>query len=276
MLNDITFGQYFVADSLIHRLDPRGKILFLVYSIVLVFLAGNFVSLGIIALFTLGVMLLSKIPLRLYLKSIKVIIPIIIFTAVLNMFYASGGDKEPLASFWIFKIYASGLMRAGFMAVRVLLLILLSSVLTYTTTPNDLTDAIERVLSPLKFIGLGKAVHTMSMMMTIALRFIPTLIEETDKIMNAQKARGADLDTGGLIKKVKALLPILIPLLISSVRRAYELAEAMECRCYNGGKGRKRMKQLHFKFKDFVALFVLSVCLAGIILSNIYLKIGAI
>ncbi len=275
MLNDITFGQYFVADSVIHRLDPRCKLLFLVYSIVLVFLAGNAVSLAVVLLLTVAVMLLSKIPVRLYLKSIKVVIPIILFTAVLNMFYSSG-EAEPLISFWIIKIYSSGLIRAGFMAVRVLLLILLSSVLTYTTTPNDLTDAIERVLSPLKFIGLGRAVHTMSMMMTIALRFIPTLIEETNKIMNAQKARGADLDSGGIVKKVKALLPILIPLLISSVRRAYELAEAMECRCYNGGKGRKRMKQLHMRLRDYISFLVISACLGAIIISNIYLKIGVI
>ncbi len=275
MLNDITFGQYFVADSIIHRLDPRLKIILLVYSIILVFLSGNVVSLGIVVLLTFIAMFLSSIPVKLYLKSIKVVIPIIIFTAILNMFYSSG-DSEPLVSFWIFKIYSSGLLRAGFMAVRVLLLILLSSLLTYTTTPNDLTDAIERVLLPLKFIGLGRAIHTMSMMMTIALRFIPTLIDETNKIMNAQKARGADLDSGGLIKKVKALLPILIPLLISSVRRAYELAEAMECRCYNGGKGRKRMKQLHLKVCDYVSFFVISLCLAGIIISNIFVKIGVV
>lgn len=275
MLNDITFGQYFVANSLIHRLDPRCKLLYLVYMIVLVFLAQNVVSLAAVALLSLTIMLLTRIPIRLYLKSIKVVIPIIVFTAVLNMFYSSA-EAVPLVSFWIFKIYSSGLIRAGFMAVRVLLLILLSSVLTYTTTPNDLTDAIERVLSPLKFIGLGRAIHTMSMMMTIALRFIPTLIDETNKIMNAQKARGADLDSGGIVKKVKALLPILIPLLISSVRRAYELAEAMECRCYNGGKGRVRMKQLHMKARDYASFLVISAFLGVIIVSNIYVKIGVV
>ena len=243
--------------------------------IVLVFLAQNVVSLASVALLSLTIMLLTRIPIRLYLKSIKVVIPIIIFTAVLNMFYSSA-EAAPLVSFWIFKIYSSGLIRAGFMAVRVLLLILLSSVLTYTTTPNDLTDAIERVLSPLKFIGLGRAIHTMSMMMTIALRFIPTLIDETNKIMNAQKARGAELDSGGIVKKVKALLPILIPLLISSVRRAYELAEAMECRCYNGGKGRVRMKQLHMKARDYASFLVISAFLGVIIISNIYVKIGVV
>ena len=275
MLNDITFGQYFVGDSIIHRLDPRCKLIYLVYMIVLVFLSGNVISLAAATLLSLTIMLLTRIPIRLYLKSIKVVIPIIIFTAILNMFYSSG-EATPLVSFWVFKIYASGLLRAGFMAVRVLLLILLSSVLTYTTTPNDLTDAIERVLTPLKFIGLGRAIHTMSMMMTIALRFIPTLIDETNKIMNAQKARGADLDSGGIVKKVKALLPILIPLLISSVRRAYELAEAMECRCYNGGKGRVRMKQLHMKARDYISLLVITAFLCGIIISNIYVTIGVV
>jgi energy-coupling factor transport system permease protein len=176
----------------------------------------------------------------------------------------------------VFKIYSGGLLRAAFTAIRVILLILASSALTYTTTPNDLTDAIERLLSPLKVIGLGSAVHTMSMMMTIALRFIPTLIEETDKIMSAQKARGADLDSGGIIKKVKALLPILIPLLISAVRRAYELAEAMECRCYNGGVGRTRMKQLHLNLRDYLAFGLFTLFLAYIIVANIFLKFGVV
>lgn len=274
MLNDITFGQYFAADSLIHRLDPRAKIVMLIAAIVLVFIAQNFVSLFFIAILTFLIMALSKIPIRLYFKSIKIIIPIVIFTAILNIFYSDAGTL--LLEVWKIKIYSGGLFRAGYMAIRVLLLILVSSVLTYTTTPNDLTDAIERLLSPLKFIGLGSAVHTMSMMMTIALRFIPTLIEETNKIMNAQKARGADIDSGGLVQKVKALLPILIPLLISAVRRAYELAEAMECRCYNGGKGRKRMKQLHLSLSDYFAFVVLLFFLAATICSNIFITFGVI
>ncbi len=274
MLRDITFGQYFVANSFVHRLDPRAKLLLLIYLIVLIFVAGNVVSLLAVAVFTVFVMIFSGIPVRLYFKNIKVIIPIIIFTAILNIFYANTGTL--LFQFWQIKIYSGGLLRAGYMAVRVLLLILASSVLTYTTTPNDLTDAIERLLKPLKFIGLSNAVHTMSMMMTIALRFIPTLIEETDKIMNAQKARGADLESGGIVKKVKSLLPILIPLLISAVRRAYELAEAMECRCYNGGKGRQRMKQLHMSGWDYFSFILTTLCLAVIVLSNIFIKIGVI
>ncbi len=267
MLNDITFGQYFPTNSIIHRLDARIKLVILIVLIVAIFLCKNFVSLGVFAVFTLAVMFLSKIPVKLYLKNIKVIIPIIIFTAILNIFYIKSGVV--LLEVWKITIWSDGVIKAVFMALRVLLLILISSVLTYVTTPTDLTDGIERLLKPLKFIGLGEAVHTMSMMMTIALRFIPTLIEETDKIMSAQKARGADLDTGGITKKVKALLPILIPLLISSVRRAYELAEAMECRCYNGGKGRVRMKKLTLALRDYLSVFICAVILAAIILCNI-------
>lgn len=274
MIRDITLGQYFVSDSLVHRLDARAKILLLIYVIVLIFITQNVISLFAVTLFTVLIMLLSGIPVKMYLKNIKVIIPIVIFTAILNIFYANSGVM--LVEFWNIKIYSGGLLRALYMAVRVLLLILTSSVLTYTTTPNDLTDAIERLLKPLKFIGLGNAVHTMSMMMTIALRFIPTLIEETDKIMNAQKARGADLESGGLIQKVKALLPILIPLLISSVRRAYELAEAMECRCYNGGKGRTRMKQLHLEARDYLSFVAFTLMLALVIVSNIFITFGVV
>ena len=274
MIRDITLGQYFVSDSLVHRLDARAKISLLIYVIVLIFITQNVISLFAVTLFTVLIMLLSGIPVKMYLKNIKVIIPIVIFTAILNIFYANSGVM--LVEFWNIKIYSGGLLRALYMAVRVLLLILTSSVLTYTTTPNDLTDAIERLLKPLKFIGLGNAVHTMSMMMTIALRFIPTLIEETDKIMNAQKARGADLESGGLIQKVKALLPILIPLLISSVRRAYELAEAMECRCYNGGKGRTRMKQLHLEVRDYLSFVAFTLMLALVIVSNIFITFGVV
>lgn len=266
MLKDITFGQYFPSNSVIHKLDARVKLVLLVLQIVTIFLCKNFFALGIVALFTVAVLLLTKIPLKLYFKSIKVIIPIIIFTAILNIFYIKTGTL--ILSFWKITIWSDGIVKAVFMAARVLILILISSVLTYATTPNDLTDGIERLLKPLKFIGLGQAVHTMSMMMTIALRFIPTLIEETDKIMSAQKARGADLESGGIVQKVKALLPILIPLLISSVRRAYELAEAMECRCYNGGKGRVRMKRLKIELKDYMSVFVCVIVLALIILAN--------
>ena len=268
MIRDITLGQYYVSNSFVHKLDARAKILLLAFIIVLIFIAQNFFGLLLVTVLTVATMLFSKIPIKMYLKNIKIIIPIVIFTAILNVFYAKTGVL--LLEFWNIKIYSDGVYRAIFMAVRVLLLILASSVLTYTTTPNDLTDAIERLLKPLKYIGLGNAVHTMSMMMTSALRFIPTLIEETDKIMSAQKARGADLESGGIIKKVKALLPILIPLLISAVRRAYELAEAMECRCYNGGKGRTRMKELHLGVRDYFTFVIFSLVLAAVILLNIF------
>lgn len=269
MIKDITFGQYYDSKSPIHKMDPRAKIVLLVLLIVFLFLAGNFYSLLFSAFFILVVLFLTKVPFKTYIKNLKAILPIIIFTALINMFYSDGGRE--IFSFWIFTLNTAGIYKAIFMTLRILLLILISSVLTYTTSPNDLTDAIERLFSFLRVFGLKNAVHTLAMMMTIALRFIPTLIEETDKIMNAQKARGADLESGTLIEKIKALIPILIPLLISSVTRAFQLAEAMECRCYNGGEGRVRMKQLKLSYLDFLAAaFCVIICVAVIIL-NIYL-----
>lgn len=270
MIKDITFGQYFVADSLIHKLDPRLKIILMLVLVVTLFLCGGFLSLGIMTLFTIFLIIISRISLKLYFKNIKVIVPIVIFTSLINLFYTQTGTEYHL--FWKISIWTGGIEKAIFMSLRILVLILISSILTYTTTPNDITDAIERLLSPLKFIGLGSAVHSMSMMMTIALRFIPTLIDETDKIMNAQKARGADLESGGLLQRIKALLPILIPLLISSVRRAYDLAEAMECRCYNGGKGRRRMKQLKFSARDFLSILGVVLILTTILFITFYFK----
>ena len=267
MLRDITFGQYYESRSVIHKTDPRIKIVLLILLIVFIFLAKNGFALGFAVLSVLAIMLITKIPLKLYLKNMKAILPVLIFTAVLNLFYVESG--RVLVSFWKLQITTDGVSRAIFMATRIILLIFISSALTYTTTPNDLTDAIERLLSPLKYVGLKNAVHTLAMMMTIALRFIPTLIEEAEKIMNAQKARGADLENGKLTERVKALIPILIPLLISSVRRAYELAEAMECRCYNGGEGRTRMKQLHMVGRDFVVFGAAVLICAGIIVLNI-------
>lgn len=264
MLRDITFGQYYDTKSLLHKTDPRIKILVLILLIVFIFITGNFVSLAVATVAVLGVLAVSKVPFKLYLKNMKAILPVLIFTGIINMFY---GEGEPIFEFWIFSITLDGISRAIFMALRIALLIFLSSSLTYTTTPNDLTDAIESLLSPLKYIGLKNAVHTLAMMMTIALRFIPTLIEEAEKIMNAQKARGADLESGGLLDRVKALIPILIPLLLSSVRRAYELAEAMECRCYNGGEGKTRMKQMRLSLRDFwVSLTSIIIC--GVILTT--------
>ena len=269
MIKDITFGQYFPAESLIHRIDPRMKILLLISFIVFIFLANNPFSLAVMAFLTILLIILSKVPLSLYLKNIKAILFVILLTSVLNVFYVDTGAV--LIDYWIFKITLDGVERAVFMTVRIIVLILSSSILTYTTTPTQLTDAIERLLKPLKFIGLGEAVHVMAMMITIALRFIPTLIEETDKIMSAQKARGADLESGSVLQRIKALIPILVPLLISSVRRAYELAEAMECRCYNGGSGRQRMKQLKLSLRDLFSSVFLVVCYGFVIVLNIFI-----
>ena len=267
MIKDITFGQYFPAKSIIHRLDPRIKLVLSLMFIIFNFVAQNAVSLAFIGTLTLLFVLISRVPVSLFLKNIKAILFVIILTSVLNALYVTTGNV--LLEFWIIKITADGVKRALFMSARIIILIISSSLLTYTTTPTELTDAIERLLKPLRFIGLGEAVHVMAMMITIALRFIPTLIEETDKIMSAQKARGADLESGTLFERIKALIPILVPLLISSVRRAYDLAEAMECRCYNGGSGRQRMKQLKLAGRDYLSLAVLVVCMSAIIAFNI-------
>ncbi len=264
MLKDITIGQYFPGNSVIHRLDPRFKLIITLIYIVMLFVADSFIGLGVGTLFFVFIFALSKIPAKLILKSFKPIIPIIIFTSILNLFFIDG---EILFKFWIIKISEEGLRLSAFMMIRVLLLIGGTYLLTYTTSPITLSDAIERLLSPLK--KLKMPVHELAMMMTIALRFIPTLIEETDKIMSAQKARGADLETGNLMQRAKALVPILIPLFVSSFRRAEELALAMECRCYQGGEGRTRLRQLHSGFGDYMAMAVSIMVLNVIILTNI-------
>ena len=266
MLKDITFGQYYETDSCLHKADPRIKILLMILLIVFVFLAKNAASLGFATVSVAVILLFSRVPFQFYLKNIKAILPVLIFTVILNLFYGEGG--RVLVSFWRLSVTDTGIARAVFMALRITLLIFISAALTYTTTPNDLTDAIESLLSPLKWVGLRNAVHTLAMMMTIALRFIPTLIEEAEKIMNAQKARGADLENGKLHERIKALIPILIPLLISAVRRAYELAEAMECRCYNGGDGRTRMKQMHLAARDATMFGVVLLICGGILTLN--------
>ena len=267
MLTDITIGQFFPAKSVLHRMDPRVKLLLTVAWIVMVFLPKNWFSLALAVLF-LGVCIaLSGLPARLILKSIKPILPLILFTAIINMFYVRTGRL--LLGWWIIHLYTGGLITAAFMAIRIICLIAGSSLLTYTTTPTALTDALERLLSPLNRLHLQ--VHELAMMMTIALRFIPTLIEETDKIMSAQKARGADLESGNLLQRVKAMIPILIPLFVSAFRRAYELATAMECRCYHGGEGRTRMKELHLAARDYVAPVICAAFIVGVILLNLYI-----
>ena len=266
MLRDITIGQHFPGNSLVHRFDPRLKLVLTVAYIVLLFAASNPLGLTLSILF-LGVMYkVAKIPVKMIGKSLKPILPIVLFTAVLNLFFVSG-EGDPLVHFWFLTIYAEGVRYAVLMAVRVMALIAGTSLLTYTTSPIVLTDAIEQLLKPLG--KLHFPVHELAMMMSIALRFIPTLIEETDKIMNAQKARGAQLDTGKMTDRVKALVPVLIPLFISAFRRADELAMAMECRCYRGGDGRTRLKVLRCEKQDFIDLAVCIACFAVILASRL-------
>ena len=266
MLRDITIGQHFPGNSLVHRFDPRLKLVLTVAYIVLLFAASNPLGLTLSILF-LGVMYkVAKIPVKMIGKSLKPILPIVLFTAVLNLLFVSG-EGDPLVHFWFLSIYAEGVRYAVLMAVRVMALIAGTSLLTYTTSPIVLTDAIEQLLKPLG--KLHFPVHELAMMMSIALRFIPTLIEETDKIMNAQKARGAQLDTGKMTDRVKALVPVLIPLFISAFRRADELAMAMECRCYRGGTGRTRLKVLRCEKQDYIDLAVCIACFAVILASRL-------
>lgn len=262
-MRDITLGQYFPADSVIHRLDPRVKILSLIAYIVLVFCTFNFASLAFIAAIVLLIVLLSKVPLKMYLKSLKVIIVIVIITSLLNLFYGTG---EPIFQWGFIKVTWGGIQNAIFVCVRIICLILSSSILTFTTSPTDLTDALERLMKPLTVFHVK--VHEIAMMMTIALRFVPTLLEETDKIMAAQKARGADMESGSLINRIKALVPVLVPLFVSAFRRAYELAVAMECRCYQGGEGRTRMKQLHLAKRDYISIVFSLLVIAGVVFLN--------
>ena len=267
MLTDITIGQYFPGNSLLHRMDPRVKLVLTFAYIVAVFIPQNWFGLALAAAFLALSVAASRLPLRLIFKSIKPILVLIVFTSVINVFYVKEG--RVLVDWWIFHITLGGVINAFFIAARILCLIAGSSLLTYTTSPTALTDALERLLGPLKVIRVN--VHELAMMMTIALRFIPTLIEETDKIMSAQKARGADLESGGLMQRIKALIPILIPLFVSSFRRAYELAMAMECRCYRGGDGRTRMKQLHMAGLDYGCLAAMVGFIAALIVLNIFL-----
>ena len=266
MLRDITIGQHFPGNSILHRCDPRLKLVGTLAYIVVLFVAANPVGIALsIALLAL-LYSVAKIPFKMILKSLKPIVPVIIFTAVLNLFFLTG--ETPLFQWWIFTIYPEGVRYAILMAVRVMALIAGTSLLTYTTSPIVLTDAIENLLRPLG--KLHFPVHELAMMMTIALRFIPTLIDETEKIMNAQKARGAMLDTGSFMQRVKALVPILIPLFLSAFRRADELAMAMECRCYHGGEGRTRLKVLKFGREDVLCAVVLTILL-GIIVCTRFL-----
>lgn len=264
MLKDITIGQYIPGNSFIHKLDPRTKIVTTFMYIISLFIIDNFIG-YIVAAALLGICIINaKISVKVIFRGLKPIFFLIILTAVLNLFMNSG--ENIIFEFGFIKIYQEGVRIAVFMAVRLILLIIGTSMLTYTTSPIELTDGIEKLLKP---IGKNLA-HELAMMMTIALRFIPTLTEETDKIMKAQKARGANFETGKLIDRARSLIPILIPLFISSFRRADELAMAMEARCYRGGEGRTRMKKLKFTYRDFIA-YIIFAC---ILLLCIYVRIA--
>ena len=263
MISDITIGQYFPGNSIVHKLDPRMKIILIFLLIVSIFICKNIAGLGAIILFSAILVLISKIPFKTVLKSIKPLVVIILLTAVLNIFYGKG---DALVQLGKLKITSDGIETAVFMAVRIITLVVISSLLTYTTSPTELTDALERLLKPLKLIKID--VHSIAMTMTIALRFIPTLIEEIEKIMSAQKSRGADLESGGLIHRAKALIPVLIPLFVSAFRRAGELAYAMECRCYHGGEGRTKMKVMKLSARDFLSLAAVILFMVIIVLMN--------
>ena len=260
MLKDITLGQYFPGSTVVHRLDPRTKLLMVVLYIVALFLAKWWVSYGLMLAFLVTAVVLSRIRPKALFRGLKPLLIIIIFTALINLFYSDG---QVLVQFWIFRITREGILQAVFLVLRIMMLVMGTFLLTYTTSPIALTDGLESLLGPLKKIRFP--VHELAMMMSIALRFIPTLIEETDKIISAQKARGADFETGNLFRRAKALVPILVPLFVSAFRRADELATAMECRCYHGGEGRTKMKQLHYRLRDVVTLLLGAALLGGVI-----------
>lgn len=263
MISDITIGQYFPGNSVIHKMDARMKIVLTLLIIVSLFLCRNLLSLAFVLVGIIAVIMLSRISFKTIFKSIKSLAVLIIITSVLNLFYGTG---DPLVEFGRFAITENGIYKAVFMAVRIIALLIVGSMLTYTTTPTDLTDAIERLLKPLTYLKID--VHSFAMTMTIALRFIPTLVEEIDKIMSAQKSRGTDMESGNLINRAKALIPVLIPLFISSFRRAGELANAMECRCYRGGEGRTKMKTVKLCARDYVALAAVIIFFALIFVMN--------
>ena len=260
MLKDITLGQYFPGTSRIHRLDPRTKLIVLVAYIVALFMAKSWISYGLCLCFLGCAIGISKIPLKSIVKGMKPLVVILVFTGILNLFFTEG--ETVIFSLWKITLTLEGVLRAIFMVSRILMLISATFLLTYTTSPISLTDGLEGLLKPLKVIHVP--VHELSMMMCIALRFIPTLIEETDKIMCAQKARGADFESGSLMQRVKALVPILVPLFISAFRRADELATAMECRCYQGGEGRTKMKLLRYHRGDLQTFGIGALLIAAV------------
>ena len=256
-MREITLGQYYPVRSPIHSLDPRAKLVLMIAYIVMIFFVDAFVVYGLVGLFLLITIFLSRVPLLKVLKSLKMIIFLVVFTVIMSVLFYAGNENDILWSWWIIRIYGQGLINAGKMALRLIFLVLGPTILTFTTTPVQLTDALESLLKPLSYIKVP--VHSLAMIMSIALRLIPTLVEETDKIQNAQKARCADFETGNIFKRAKAMLPVLIPLFVSSFRRADELADAMDSRCYRGAKGRTRMKKMHFRLRDFFSLLIFAL-----------------
>lgn len=268
MFNDVTFGQYYPTSSPVHRMDPRSKITLLIAYIVLVFLVKGFLGFLAAGVFLLCAIIFSRVPLLSVIRSVKAILAVIVLTFLINLFFYGGEYTVVYCSFWVMKLTDGSIRFAVFMALRLVYLILGSSVLTLTTTPVSLTDGIEALLSPLKLVRFP--VHELALVMSIALRFIPTLSEEAQRIISAQKARGADFESGNLIKKIKSLFPVLVPLLVSAFRRADELGEAMEARCYSGSKRRTKYKKLKFTYRDLVALLSVCALYAAVILLNIY------
>ncbi len=269
MMNDVTFGQYYPAKSFVHSMDPRAKIVLSIAYIVAIFLANNFFGLAAVTLFLVIAVAFSRVPAGSVLRSVKMILFVIVFTAVLNLFFYSSSDElHVLVKWWVITISWESIINMIFLAMRLFLLVLGTSVLTLTTTPVALTDGIESLLTPLKWIRFP--VHELALIMSIALRFIPTLIDETNRIVSAQKARGANFETGGLIKRAKAMIPVLVPLLVSAFRRAEDLGDAMDARCYSGSKGRTKYKKLTFGWRDAIGLLLLAGLITGVVFLNIY------
>ncbi len=256
-MREIALGQYYPVDSVLHRLDPRTKIVLMIAYITMIFFVKTFIGFGIVLVFLAAAILLSRVPVGKVLKSLKTIMFLVLFTVIMSLLFYAGKEEDLIWRWGIIKVYRAGLINAGLMALRLIFLVVGPTLLTFTTTPVALTDGLESLLKPLTYIKFP--VHELAMIMSIALRLIPTLVEETDKIQSAQKARCADFDSGNVFKRAKAMIPVLIPLFVSSFRRADELADAMDSRCYRGAKGRTRMKKLKFHIRDLIAVLFLAV-----------------
>lgn len=267
MLNDVTFGQYYPAKSFVHNMDPRAKLVLVIAYIVAIFLASNFYALAAVTLFLVIAVIFSRVPFGRVLRSVKMILFVIIFTAILNLFFYSAGEDAHMIWEWKFlSLSWESVINMIFLAMRLFLLVMGTSILTLTTTPVALTDGIESLLTPLKWIKFP--VHELALIMSIALRFIPILIDETNRIVAAQKARGANFEKGGLISRAKAMIPVLIPLLVSAFRRAEDLGDAMDARCYSGAKGRTKYKKLTFTWRDLIGLLLVAGLITGIVFLN--------